>query len=61
MTEILPLIISILTAVAQDVPLIEELVKLLEGPFNGSRAPTAAEWEQLNALAATARARFSDV
>jgi len=56
MLAALPLITSILTAVAADIPIIQELIKLLEGIFSEKREPTEAEWAQLVALAERAHA-----
>jgi len=56
MLAALPLIASILSAVASDIPIIQELIQLLEGIFAAKREPTEAEWAQLVALAERAHA-----
>jgi len=61
MITAIPLITSILSALVADLPLIQELIQLLEGPFSGKREPTADEWAQLQALADKAHADLQAV
>ncbi|UYH50572.1 hypothetical protein N5W20_05440 [Candidatus Kirkpatrickella diaphorinae] len=51
MMAAISLIVSILSAIARDAPIIEELIILLKGPFSGAREPTAEEWQRLVTLA----------